>query len=211
MTQSIIYFCSLLNMSLGIIYKLPQIKLLHSTKSTNGLSYYTVFCDCLTNMIFILYNSFHGNDITTYIDYFLFLFQSLTIALQSLHYDNFLVSNPIKLAIGSMILPLVFYSIYQIPVIMNYVIFICTFFSFSGKISQILKVVKSDDVGGVSLNTWLIAASTSFLKLIQVVVADVVDAKLVFHCIGSTFLCSCVCVLLKNRGAKFGLSKNKDD
>jgi len=94
---------------------------------------------------------------------------------------------------------------------MKSVIFICTFFSFSGKISQILKVAKSDDVGGVSLNTWFIAATTSLLKLVQVVMADVVDGKLVFHCIGSTFLCGCVCVLLRKKGAKFGLSKNKDD
>jgi len=94
---------------------------------------------------------------------------------------------------------------------MNSVIFICTFFSFSGKISQILKVVKSEDVGGVSLNTWLIAAVTSGLKLVQVVLADVVDGKLVFHCVGSTFLCSCVCLLLGKKGARIGLSKDKSE
>jgi len=211
LTKSVIYFCSLLNMTLGVIYKLPQIKLLHQSKTTKGLSYYTVFSDCLTNLIFILYNNFHNNDLTTFVDYFLYLFQSLTIALQTLHYDSYLKNQPLKLALATSFLTVLFYQIYQIEFVMNSVIFICTFFSFSGKISQILEINKSDSVRGVSLNTWVIAAATSFLKLVQVLLADVVDGKLVFHCVGSTVLCSCVCGLLKSRGAVLGLSKRKDD
>lgn len=200
-TQSIVYFCSILNMVLGFIYKLPQIQLLHQTKSTKGLSYYTVFSDCLTNLIFILYNNFQNNDLTTYIDYYLFLFQSLTIALQTLHYDKHLKTknNQIKLIITTVCFSAFLYKLYQIPTIMNSVIFICTFFSFSGKISQILQIIKSSEVKSVSLKTWLIAAGTSFLKLVQVLLSEKVDKKLVFHCIGSTGLCSCVCALLMKK------------
>jgi len=193
-TELIIYACTLANLCIGLVYKVPQILLLQKTQSTQGISYITATGDVIANLIYILYNVYFSYELVAYSDYCLYFLQSLVIFIQMHYFDQKLSTCAVTL----LLIVSALYAGYHSSLIMTNCIFACTFFSLFGKVVQIRKIQTAPSVKSLSLPFWILSLSSSAIKLIQVSLASVLDPKLVGHCVLST-LCSTILVSLLYR------------
>jgi len=200
----VIYACTLLNLCIGFVYKVPQIVLLYRNQSTQGLSYITTIGDVVSNSVYILYSVYFSYEFISYADYILYLLQSTIIVVQMHCYDR----KYLSCFMTAVLLIAMFHECFKRPVVMSNCIYLCTFSSIFGKLLQIEKIIRAESVKSVSIAYWCLSWTSSASKLVQVSLAETIDKNLISHCTLSVVTTSILVILLYRRQCSDKLKQN---
>ncbi|XP_063986721.1 solute carrier family 66 member 3 [Diachasmimorpha longicaudata] len=189
--QAIANTFSIITISACFILKIPQIWYLMAIKSSVGISLFGLLLELTSYTVMTSYNYTNGYALLTYLEYPVILAQQFVLIYLVLNYRNQVNNTSISFAICYFVLG----TCIVIQVIPKFVLTIlapmCTPISASGKLVQLLTIVRAKNADSVSLLTWFISAFTNITRTFTIWV-DSADFLLLANSIISSFLSSSV-------------------
>ncbi|XP_074088174.1 solute carrier family 66 member 3-like [Macrotis lagotis] len=145
-----------------MVVKLPQIFVLLSAKSSQGLSLKSLLLELAGFLLFLRYQSYYSYPLLTYLEYPIIIAQDIALLLCVFHYNGSMKKAIPYIAIflgGWYLLTL---QKWIIDLAMN----LCTFISAASKFAQLQYLWEAKDSGAVSALTWSMSAYTCATRVI---------------------------------------------
>lgn len=189
MYQNISNSLSIVTILACFVQKIPQILTLKKLKLANGISLMSLLLELFSYTVMTSYNYINQYSLLSYMEYPVILFEQMILLYFVLKCRNRIDASVI---VGTFCyLALTFCLITQLipPIILTFLIPMCTPISASSKIIQLVVLFRTKKGTSISLWTWFLSALTNMTRIVTIWI-DSADILLLGNYAVSAFLSS---------------------